>query len=116
MSGVGLLLTQSVTVLAPGTKTSRGGSVSVDWSNPVTLGTFPAAVQGLTGYEETDSGRSGGVAKLRVYMLPLAPITPDTRLLFGSRTLLVNGVPRIVYSLTTGAAHHLEIDCREGDG
>lgn len=116
MSGLRWLLTQSVSVLAPGTKTSRGGSSVDDWSAPVTVGTYPAAVQGLTGFEETDSGRSGAVAKLRVYLPPTVVVQPDNRLAWGSRTLLVVGVPRVVYSLTTGAAHHLEIDCREGEG
>lgn len=116
MSAVLSLLTQTVTVKAAGTTTSRSGSVSEDWSVPVTMGTYRAAVQGLTGSEESDAGRSGSKAKFRVYLPPDAVVGHTHRLYWGARVLSIVGAPRVVYSLTTGQPHHLEIDAREGVG
>lgn len=116
MSAVLSLLTQTVTVKAAGTTTSRSGMTTDDWSAPVTVGTYRAAIQGLTGFEEDDAGRSGSKAKFRVYMHPDAVVSHKHRLHWGSRVLSIVGVPRVVFSLTTGEAHHLEIDAREGVG
>jgi head-tail adaptor len=116
VSAIGSLLTQQVSVLAAGTKTNRAGAVSQDWDSPVTVGTYPAAVQGLTGTEVVDGARQGSVAKFRVYLPATVAVTNRHRLLWGSRTLEVVGAPRTVYSLVTGEPHHLEVDAREGAG
>ena len=116
MSAVASLFTQTIVVKTAGSKTSRSGAVSEDWSSPVTVGTYSGAVQGLTGTEVVDDARAGSVAKFRVYLPATATVTPASRLCWGARVLRVVGAPRVVYSLASGLAHHLEIDAREGKG
>jgi len=116
MSAIFRVLPERIIVREPGVKTSRSGAQTDDWDNPVEVGNFPAAVQGLTGTEFAEEGREAARARYRVYMHPDADVSRKSRLSWDDKVLEVRGQPRVVYSLLTGEAHHLEIDVWEGVG
>lgn len=112
MSQLVLLLQDEAVLLNPGSRVTRSGTTVQDWDSPVDEGLFPVAVQGLTTTEELGE-RDGARARYRVYLEPGAPISHVSRLRWGSKTLDVVGVPRVVYQLLTAEPHHLEVDAKE---
>ena len=111
---IGNILNDAVEVFNPGEYISRDGTVTDDWTNPISLGTYLAAVQGLTGTDELGS-RDGSRARYRIYMKPDAPATRKVRYGWRSRSLETVGEPRTVYDIG-GTPSHLEITAREAEG
>lgn len=112
MSNVWALLQDEADLLEAGTRVSRSGTTTHDWSSPTTVGTYPVAVQGLTTTEELGE-RDGSRARFRVYMQPGVNIDHQSRLSWNGKTLEVVGTPRTVYKLLTAEAHHIELDAKE---
>lgn len=110
-----LLLTDQVAVYAPGVRTNNAGQQTQDWSDPLLVGEYPAAVQGQTGVERVDA-RDGAETKYRVYLSPDAVLDRTSRLAWRNVWLEVVGLPRMVYDLARGTPHHFEVDAKEVKG
>lgn len=111
---IGPLLVDTVEVLQAGEFISRDGTVTDDWTAPISLGTYRAAVQGLTGTDEMGE-RDGSRARFRIYMLPDTPVTHKVRFNWRSSQLEIVSVPRIVFDMS-GVKSHLEITAKEVEG
>lgn len=115
ITGLPLVLTDTVAVSLPGRRVSTSGTPVADWANPIQVGTFQAAVQGLTTTEELGE-RDGSRSRYRVFMFPDAPVTRSSRLAWRGKTLEIVGEPRTTYIHTENQAHHLELDAKEVNG
>lgn len=104
---IGLMLTQSVEVLAAAVRTSRTGEDMPDWSQPTVVATVRGWVQPRSGGDEelTDDHVTG---RARAYLMPDAPVTHANRLRVGLTTWAVSGTPRPI--TTPRGEHHLEVD------
>lgn len=110
-----LMLTDRVTIYAPGVRTNNAGQQTQDWSDPLLVGEYPAAVQGQTGVERVDA-RDAAIAKLRVYLSVDAVVDRTSRMDWRGQWLEVVGIPRMVYDLLRGTPHHYELDVKEVQG
>jgi len=106
-----ILLTSRATLLEPQLHTTATGLQVPDWSQePTNLGEFRCAVQHRSGEVESLEGRRGGVSKFRVYFDVDTPARRGQRIKWGTKTLELVGIPRIVFDHLRGTAHHLEIE------
>lgn len=105
---------QSVTRLRAGEKTSRG-SVIPDWSN-ATSGTISGCSVQPSGTTLSQDGRILGISDtFTLYMPADADVKDGDRIVYGSDTFVVNGVPRPWIS-ASGALDNKQVTIERWDG
>lgn len=107
------LLTQTVTIIEPGTSTDTYGNEVADWGAGATTTTGPGLIQ-QTDATEVTVDRDTVVSNLMLFLPPDRTITALCRATEGERTFEVIGEPDLLR--TPRGPHHVEARLRHVAG
>ena len=105
---------QTVTVVRPGIKESRGSEIR-DWTNATTHDISGCSVQPASTELSMDGRVTGIFDGMTAYLPPNADIAEGDRVIYDGLTYEINGTPR-KWQSATGLASYVQVGLRRWDG
>jgi hypothetical protein len=106
---------QTITVIRPGTKTSRGSAIP-DWENPIKQTDVGGCSVQPAATSLNEDGRVLGITDgLTVYVPPGTDILAGDHIVFEGETYEINGEPR-AWTSPTGRTTHIMLNATRYSG